>query len=92
MVKRGTIRSIDFLEVLKALRFAKTKWINNSLMIMLSWWITLRSIKSNLFKDYLLKYKMWAITIPPYEPSLNPAEQAILWIKRGYRSQFASSK
>ena len=25
MVKRGTIRSIDFLEVLKALRFVKTK-------------------------------------------------------------------
>ena len=92
MVKRGTIRSIDFLEVLKALRFVKTKWTNNSLMIMLFWRITLWFIKPKLFRNYLLKYKMWAITIPPYEPSLNPAEQAILWIKRRYRSQVASSK
>ena len=33
--------------------------------------------------------KVTAITIPPYEPALNPAEQAILWVKRRYRMQIA---
>ena len=33
--------------------------------------------------------KVTAITIPPYEPVLNPAEQVILWIKRRYRMQIA---
>ena len=59
---------------------------------MLFWLITLQFIKPKLFKDYLLKYKFWAITIPPNEPSLKPAGQAILWVRRRYRSQVASSK
>ena len=33
--------------------------------------------------------KVTAITIPPYEPALNPAEQAILWVKRRNRMQIA---
>ena len=61
-------------------------------MTMSFWWIALQFIKRKLLNSYLANNKMWATTISLHKPSLNPAEQAILWIKRRYRSQVASSK
>ena len=41
---------------------------------------------------FLVHFGISAITIPPYDPTLNPAEQWILWIKRKFKMQANMNK
>ena len=43
--------------------------------------------KTRQLIKFLVGFGISAITILPYEPSLNPAEQWILWIKRRFKMQ-----
>ena len=51
------------------------------------WWIMLQHIRRQQSNKFLIENKIYAVTIPPYEPTLNPAEQLILWLKRRFKMQ-----
>ena len=89
MIKTGTFKGWDFHEFLKTYWYVRLKmgWseVNDFILLM----DNASTHKTKEIKNFLANQKISAVTIPPYEPTLNPTEQAILWIKRRYRMNIA---
>ena len=87
IIKKCTIKSADFFECFKSLLFAKNK-LNYNHLINFKILMDNASIhKTRQIIKFLIDFEISAITTLPYESSLNPAEQWILWIKRRFKMQ-----